>query len=285
MSASIITPATFDISKLSITDIKKLENSPSSIVYLNYNGGKLRIQAPQMPVPYDAGDYKDNKKFKVQLSFRDRASKAKVQAYYDMLQTIDKFVVDHATKVAGKWFRTPGASREMVNRDYTSSTRVSKDKEGNPKDYPPVQSIALKTNYNTGSFETALYDAGKRRLEGVTPVDVLRRGAEVTSVVDCGGIWVVGTKFGINWKLSQALINVPAEGTDVGCVIQDDEEVDDEEIAQAPAQTTQAEAADEDDEEEDETGELIEPVPVPQPVKPVVAAKTTKVVKKAAPKA
>jgi hypothetical protein len=279
---SIITPSTFDIKKLSMSEVKKLENSPSSLAYLNYNGGKLRIQVPQMPIPYDSGDYKDNGKFKAQLSFRDRASNPKVQKYYDMLQAIDNFVVDHATKNAGKWFRTPGASKEMVARDYTTSTRISKDKEGNPKDYPPTQSVALKKARGSGSFETALYDDKKRRLEGVLPTDVLRKGAEISSIVDCGGVWIVGTKFGLNWKLTQARIDVAAEGADAGCVIADDDEVDDEEIAAAPKATKATPAAEEEEEAEEEAeedeGEVVEPVPVPPPVK----AAPKKVVKKVA---
>lgn len=275
---SIVTPSTFDIKKLSMSEVKKLENSPSSLAYLNYNGGKLRIQVPQMPIPYDSGDYKDNGKFKAQLSFRDRESNVKVQKYYEMLQSIDNFVVEHATKNAGKWFRTPGASREMVARDYTTSTRVSKDKEGNPKDYPPTQSVALKKARGSGSFETALYDDKKRRLEGVLPTDVLRKGAEISSIVDCGGVWIVGTKFGLNWKLTQARIDVAAEGADAGCVIADEDEVDDEEIIAAPKAAVKAaapaeEEAEEEEAEEDE-GEVVEPVPVP------VKAAPKKVVKK-----
>ena len=278
---SIVTPSTFDVKKLSLSDPKKLENSPSSLAYLNYNGGKLRIQVPQMPIPYDSGDYKDNQKFKAQLSFRDRTSNPKVQKYYEMLQAIDNFVMDHATKNAGKWFRTPGASREMVARDYTASIRVSKDKEGNPKDYPPTQSVALKKARGSGSFETALYDEKKRRLAGVLPTDVLRRGAEISSIVDCGGVWIVNTKFGLNWKLTQARIDVPAEGADAGCIIADEDEVDDDEIAAAPkaSKASEPEEAEEAEEEaEDDEGEVVEPVPVPVPVK----AAPKKVVKKVA---
>ena len=115
-------------------------------------------------------------------------------------------------------------------------------------------------------------------MESVTPLDVLRKGAEVTGVVDCGGVWVGDKKFGITWKLTQARIDVPAQGTDMGCVIADEDEVDDEEIAaaapksRAPAPVEEAEEAEED---EDDEGEVVEPVPVP------VKAAVKKVVKKA----
>jgi hypothetical protein len=286
---SIVTPSTFDISKLSISEIKKLEKAPTSIVYLNYNGGKLRIQTPQMPIPYDAGDFNGNKKYKVNLSFRDRAQAKKVAAYYELLETIDNFVLAHAAEKenAKKWFKLPGATRDMVGAFFTPSIRVSKDKDGNPKDYPPVHSVALKTTYGSGAFETTLYDEQKRRLESVTPLDVLRKGAEITGVVDCGGVWVGDKKFGITWKLTQARVDVPAQGTDLGCVIADEDEVDDEEIAAAPKSRAAAPAApmheeeEENEDGEDDEGEILEPVPVP--VKAPVSVK--KPVKKAGAKA
>lgn len=281
---SLVTINNFDITKLSISDIKKPLNSPSSIAYLNYNGGKLRIQVPQMPIPYDSGDYNSNGKFKAQLSFRDRDINPKVQKYYEILEAIDNFVISHAAEKenAKKWFKLPGATKEMVNAFFTPSTRIGKDKDGNPKDYPPTQSVSLKKSYATGSFETFLFDDKKRPLEGILPTDVLRRGAEISSIVDCGGVWIGDKKFGITWKLYQARIDVAAAGAETGCLIEDDVEVDDSEIAaaskvvaKAPVKTAAPEEAEEEAEEaEEDDGEIVEPVPVP------VKAAPKKIVKK-----
>ena len=55
MSAPI-TPSNFDKTKLTVSDVKKLENG-SSQVYINYDGKRLRVQGPRLPIPYNAGDY------------------------------------------------------------------------------------------------------------------------------------------------------------------------------------------------------------------------------------
>ena len=217
---SVITSNTFDAKKLTVSEAKKLDNG-SSQVYINYSGGKLRLQAPRLPVPYDAGDYQGNGKHKVQFSFRDRATNKAVGAYVNTLQAIDDFVVDQATKNAGKWFKMPGASREMIALFYTPTIKLAKDKDGNPKDYPPTQSVALKQR--NGAFDATLYDNTRQELEGVTPVEVMRRGAEVTPVIDATGIWIADKKFGLTWKLVQALINVPGEGGRSGCLIVEDD--------------------------------------------------------------
>lgn len=294
---SAILASNFNASKLTLSELKKLDNG-SSQSYINYDGKKLRVHVPRMPIPMDAGDYQGNEKFKVQLSFRDRDSNPKVAAYYKMIEDIDNHVIDQALKNAGKWFKKPGISRDLVMDRFTPSIRFAKDKEGNLKPYPPTQPVALKKR--NGAFDAELYDKEKRLMEGVTPVEVLRRGAEITSILECTGIWVTDKGFGLTWKLFQAVVNQAAEGAETGCAIIDDEEevsaaavpvvakaapvkaaapapavVDDDEEADLMAAVKPVATASEDIDED----EVQEAPPVP---KKVVAAASTvkKVVKK-----
>lgn len=220
---SVIQPTSFNASLLTISEAKKLDNG-SSQAYLNYNGKKLRIQAPRMPVPMDAGDYQGNQKYKVQLSFRDKDSNPKVAAYFDMLEKIDEFLVSQAMANSGKWFKKPGMSREVATEKFTPSIKFAKDKEGNLKPYPPTQGIALKKNYTTGTFDAEIYDKNKEIIEDATPVDVLKRGCEVTPIVEATGVWITDKGFGVTWKLFQARVDVAAEGAQRGCAIQDDDD-------------------------------------------------------------
>ena len=277
MSNKPVTASKFSLSNLKVDALKKgLDNSPAAIVYINYNGGKLRVQAPRMPIPFDSGDYQGNGKFKLNLDFRTRTSNPKVAAYYDMLRAIDDFVIDAGVKNSKNWLGLDKVSRETVSALYTKSVRIGKDKEG--KDRSPVQSVAIKKNYNTGVFDTVLYDDQDRKIEGVTPMEVLRRGAEVTCILDATSIWVAGGKFGISWKLTQARVEQAAETANSAPAFVDDDE--EEEVA-APAPAAAAFVADDEaEEEEDEEEEVVEPVPAPAP-----APVAKKVVKKAAPRA
>jgi len=273
---SIVTSSNFSVSNLKVDATKKqLDNSPAAIVYLNYNGGKLRVQAPRMPVPFDSGDFQGNGKYKLNLDFKNRGTSAKVASYFDMLRAIDDYVIDQGVKNAANWLGLRGVSRETVSALYTKSIRISKDKQGN--DRAPIQSVALKKNFNTGVFDAALYDDQNRKIEGVTPMEVLRRGAEVTCILDATSIWVAGGKFGISWKLHQARVDQAAEtSTSAPAFVDDDAENDAPVAAPAPA----AFVADDEAEEEEEEEEVAEPVPVPAP-----APAPKKVVKKAAPRA
>jgi hypothetical protein len=177
-------------------------------------------------------------------------------------------------KNSKNWLGLSNVSRETVSALYTKSLRVSKDKEG--KDRSPTQSVALKKNYKTGAFDATLYDDQERKIEGVTPMEVLRRGAEVTCILHATSIWVAGGKFGITWKLHQARVDQPGESAGTAYAFVDDEEVDDDELA--PARAPAAAAFVEEDEEEEE--EVVEPVPVPAPA-PAPAKKVVKKVAKA----
>ena len=286
MSSFIVTPSNFDKSKLTVSDVKKLENG-SSQVYINYDGKRLRVQGPRLPVPYTAGDYQSNQKYKVQFSFRDRASNPKVAAYMKMLQDIDDFVVDQATKNAGKWFKMAGASREMISLFYTPTIKVSKDKEGNVKDYPPTQALGLKQR--NGAWATELYDDKRQLLEGVSPLEVLRKGAEVTPMSDASSVWIADKKFGLSWSLYQALVNAPGEGGAYGCQIQEDEDSVPVVVARTVSAQEEKSLMDAvmpsaDADEEDEEDEEDEVVPAPPVPKKTVAAAPKKVVKKVAAK-
>lgn len=295
---SVITATNFDAKKLSVSDIKKLDNG-SSQVYINYDGRRLRIQAPRMSLPYNASDYQGNQKYKTQLAMRDMESNPKIKAYFNMLEAVDNFVIDQATKNAGKWFKMSGASRDTIRLFMSSSIHYSRNKETGAivETIAPTHNVSLRQR--NGVFSTELYDAEKRPMEGVTPLDVLRQHAEVTAIIDASSIWVADKKFGISWALHQAVINKPGNDSASGCQIVDE----DEDASNVPVVSKQVSADEEDDlmaavmpakaapkaaapkapepveEDEDvDEDEVVPPPPVPKPV----AAPVKKVVKKVA---
>jgi hypothetical protein len=222
---SVTVPSHFDITRLSPSEIKRLTNG-SQTVYLNYNGGKLRLQTPQMAIPYDAGDYKSpgadkgDGNFKVSLSFRDRSSIPAIKNLYDVIERIDNFVLDKMTENAGKWLGMPGATRENLRFLYTPGIRISKEKStGLPRtDVPPTLSGALKQN--NGSFTTEIYDKDLRRSKVgdrmATPLETLVRGTEATFQLDLMAIWIAGGKFGVSWRVHSAWINKPGASASSG---------------------------------------------------------------------
>jgi hypothetical protein len=297
---SVVTSSSFVASKLGVGEYKALEKSGQ--IYLNYDGKIINFQAPQLTVPYDASDYKGDGKFKVQFSFKGRDTRPLVAKFHDTIEAIDNFVIDQAVKNCGKWFKKPGMTREMCKLFFKSTIRYSKDKDGNEKrEYPPHMAVALKrkgTKEAPGPFVAEIFDDGRKLIEGVTPVEALRRNAEVVPILTCGGIWVVDGKFGVTWNLKQAVIKVPGEGSgSAGAFLGVEEEGDgtlvtaaDEDLMAAvlPTKSTNKFAAaasveeedeeNEDEQEEDEEDHVEEAPKIP--AKPVKAAAPVKAVPK-----
>jgi hypothetical protein len=299
---SVITSSTFDISKLSVGEPKKLDYS--STVYLDYDGNKrVRIQGPRMALPFDLKDYEGNKKFKVQFNLKDHESNPKMKAYFDMLQQIDEFVVSKAVANADKWLNKKGKSREVIEEGYTRSIKLPKDSS---KSYPPSQAVTVKHDgkhvngvQQMGKFLVELYDNDNQAIED-SPLNHLKRGAMVTPILEAAGIWIAGKgNFGITWKLHQARVDVPGENARSGCAILDDDESgvvvssagvsaieEDAELLAAvlPPKSVAAAVADEDEDEEGvDDDEVVQPVPVPKKAAPSPAPATApvrKVVKK-----
>jgi hypothetical protein len=291
---SVITSSSFVNSKLGVGELKAL--AKSSQVYLNYDGRRMLLQAPQLTVPYDASDYQGDGKFKVQFSFKGRDTNPRVAKFHDVIEAIDNFVVDMAVKNCGKWFKKPGMTRDMLKLFFKPTLRYSKDKDGNEKrEYPPHMSVALKRKpspTNDGPFIAEIYDDARKMIQDKSPVEALRRNAEVVPILSCGGVWIVDGKFGITWTLHQAIIKVPGEGTSSGGFLGVEDEAGDSTLVTAadedlmaavlPSTTTHGGAGtavdeDEDDDEDEDEDHVEAAPPVPVRKAPVHVKAPTKV--------
>ncbi len=213
--SAVVTPETFNVSKLSISAPKTLD-SGAKTAYLNYDGGKFIFQsAKEMTIPYglnkfDQGQKADNPEFSIDLSFKGYDTEGtSINKYHEALSQLDNFVVEEAYKNRATWF-SGGAtkSKEVINAFYTPIIKVPIDKQGNPKPYPPTQKVKLRKL--GGEFEVKIYDADKKRI--TDPIDeVLVKGTTVTVIIECGGIWFAGGKFGISWRAKQIMVHKSPE--------------------------------------------------------------------------
>ncbi len=212
---SIVTPETFSVAKLSISAPKTLD-SGAKTAYLNYDGGKLIFQtAAEMTIPYglskfEQGPKADNPDYSIDVQFKGYEMEGSpVNLYHTALSKLDEFVMEEAYKNRASWF-SGGAtkSREVINAFYTPTIKIAIDKQGNPKPYPPTQKIKLRKM--AGEFEVKIYDNDKKRI--TDPIDeVLVKGCTVTVIIECGGIWFAGGKFGVTWRAKQIMLHKSPE--------------------------------------------------------------------------
>ena len=312
MSSAIVSPASFDVSNVSITPPKLLA-SGAKMASLNYDGRRLTMQIGSLPVPYGMSvfDKAGPVKYSVDMSLRGyEGENPKAKAIHDAFAQLDEYMIQQGVKNSKSWFKQE-LSREVVKAFYTPSLRFSKDADGNPKPFPPTLKVALKQR--DGKFDTHVYDDKKRELTELPMEDILVKGANITVLIECTGVWFGGSKYGISWKAVQIRVDslpdrirgfafledgegshqqreqapsraapapapvAAAPRSNTFQALAEEEDVDDEEVFQAPAPAAvvnrQAPAFD------DEEADDVAPIAVP---KKVVTAKT--VVKKVVPK-
>ena len=308
MSSAVVSPSSFDVSNVSIS-APKLLPSGAKQAYLNYDGRKLTMQVGSLPVPYGMSVYDKAGpvKYSVDMSLRGYdGENPKAKSVFDAFSKLDDYMIQQGVDNSKAWFKQQ-LSKDVVKAFYTPSLRFSKDAEGNPKPYPPTVKVALKQR--EGKFDTRVYDDKKRELTELPMEDILVKGANITVLIECTGVWFAGSKYGISWKAVQirvdslpdrirgfafledgesaaapspvrAATKAPAPAPNAFQALAEDEEVDDEEVFSAPAPQPAAKPAAPvfDDEADD-----VAPVAVPKKVATVkkIVTKVAAPVKKA----
>jgi len=290
MSSAIVFPKDFKPSSITISPIKVMDSGAKQ-AYVNYEGHSMMMQVSGLTVPYGMSmfDKAGPVKYSVDLSLKGYdGDNVKVKQIYEAFNSLDEYMIDMGTKFSKQWFKSD-LSRDIIKAFYTPSVRFSKDAEGNLKPYPPTLKIQLKQR--EGKFETAVYDEKKRPLSDIPLEDILVKGATISSLIQCTGVWFAGSKFGLSWKAMQikadhlpesirgfafrdedeAVSRVavpppapPAPSSNSFSALDDEDEMVNDEAALAPPKTVVTPPTAEDDDEAD----IVEPVAVPK--KPTV---------------
>ena len=206
MSSAIVSPASFDSANVSVS-APKLLPSGAKQAYLNYDSRKLTMQIGSLPVPYGMSVYDKAGpvKYSVDLSLRGyEGENPKAKAVFDAFSALDEYMIQQGVKNSKAWFKQD-LSKDVVKAFYTPSLRFSKDADGNPKPYPPTVKVSLKQR--DGKFDTRVYDDKKRELTELPMEDVLVKGANITVLMECTGVWFAGSKYGISWKAIQIRVD------------------------------------------------------------------------------
>ena len=206
MSQNIVLPSTFN-SKAKITiSAPKLLSSGAKQAYFNYDGQRLVMQtASEMSSPFglNVADKYGPPEYSVGLSFRGHEQNTEVKQFMDAIAFIDEFMINEGVKNSKAWFKDT-LGREVVKAFYTPTLKYSKDKEGNVLDYPPT--IRLKLRKFGEEFEAKFYDNDGTPHKDVPIEDLLVKGAQMTAIIECAGIWFSGSKYGLTWRAKQIAV-------------------------------------------------------------------------------
>jgi len=211
MSKLIVKVSDFSTANLKEGQVKSLE-SGGKMASLSYNGAPFVTQIGPLTLPYGMNvfDKAGPVKYSMDLSLRGYEDDENVKAIYEAFSALDEWMIDQGQKNSKAWFKTDLSKpeqRSVVKAFYTPMVKFSKDADGNPKPYPPTIKINLrKDKNNTDAWEVKVYervDGDVRKVESVPLEDLLVKGAQISTLIQCTSIWFAGSKFGLSWKANQ----------------------------------------------------------------------------------
>jgi hypothetical protein len=200
---SIVLPSDFDVSLITYSEPRVLDNG-GKVVYVSFNKKKLIMQTPEMMAPFGLSKWnnegKANDKYSLDLSFKGRDSREVLNKFYDGLKSFDKKLVEDGLNHCQAWLKKQYKSLDVVEALYTPIVKHAKDDK-----YPPTFKLSLP--HNGSQFTCDVYD-GNRNLVDIANMET--KGARVSAIIQCVGIWIAGSKYGCSWKVLQMKITPPS---------------------------------------------------------------------------
>jgi hypothetical protein len=232
MASMIRIASEIDISKVEFGPVKTLSSGAKSVP-LRYEGRNLMIETPSLSLPYGVNKFDKTPgaapKYSVDFSLRGADESADVGALKEFMESFDERMVQAGMDNAGAWFKMAKPNQEVIKAFYTPLVKVSVDKDGNPKPYPPTFKLALRKRMirkagdkegvpdpeeTVSAFETKFYNAAEGNAEfggDLKVEDVLPKRAQVGVIMQCTGIWFAGGKYGTTWKSVQVRVDSQPE--------------------------------------------------------------------------
>ena len=225
MASFSIKDSNFDGDLMTAKPVKSQPTGMKMVVF-RYNNNNLRLQTPQMPQAFDMNENKSEStgriSYSTNLSFRYDQEDDKVSAFREILESIDAYNVDFATKnsleLFGKKYK-----KEMIEEFHKPIVKWPKNDQYRP-------TIKIKLPFRDGIPDFQVYDRKKKQFDiydsETTESDLSMFSPHTKSVylIEYTGIWVIGKQFGAGWKLIQAKLYNEEQIQGCGIITDSDDE-------------------------------------------------------------
>jgi len=279
MADSIIDGTQFNTQNIMYSQPKVNSQGGKSVNILNKQSKSYLSLSTPLMLTWGASDFVDEKtgkgngKFEMSLQFpSDEYRNSDTDAFLKNMIALEEKIKADALTNSKDWFGKVHKNAEVVDALWTPMLKYPKNKVTGEYDLTKSPTLRIKLPTWEGVWKSEVYDEDGLALfpdlarPNVTPLDYLRKGIQLSSLVQCGGIWFANGKFGITWKLVQAVVQKPRETLSGKCFIKL-KDADKEKLKAAPAPPATSlvdeydatEVADSDDEDVD-----VEPEPEPE---------------------
>ena len=270
MADTIIDGTSFNVENIRYSPPKANSAGGKSVNILNKDTKSgLRIACPLM-LTWGAADFVDpktgqsNGKYDLSLQFPSEEYKTEeADAFLKNMIAFEEKIKADALANSKDWFGKVHKSADIIDELFTPMLKYPKIKGSAEPDMTKNPTLRLKIPQWQGAWKCEVYDEEDNALfpnkenSTVTPLDFLRKGVMLASVIQCGGIWFTNGKFTVTWKLVQCVVQKPKASITGKCLIKlkpaEKEKLKSAAPVAEPAdETVNAHVEDSDDEQEQE---------------------------------
>jgi hypothetical protein len=294
--ATIINGTTFNAANDFVyTKAKVNANGRKQVGILNQSNKKSLYLSSPLMLTWGVNVYEDDatgrKTYDMALQFpNDEYNNPECTEFLKNMQQFEQQIKEDAVKNSKDWLNKTKLVPEAVDALWTPMLKYPKDKDTGEPDYSRPPTLKIKIPFWEGEFKNVeLYNDSKELIFPMEDSDVeitelIAKATNVATLIQCGGIWVANGKFGVTWKLFQAVVK-PRTSLSGKCHIElsqkereklnsaaDNDNSDDE---SAPV-SRESNVRVQDSEDEDEEAEIVENTKkmAQAEIKEVVEAKT-----------
>ena len=220
MAETVIDATQFNCEIIKYTAPKAGGAGGKSVNILNRKTNtRLNLSTPVM-LTWGASDFVDpqsgkgNGKFDMSLQFpTDEYKNDEETAFLENMKLFEQKIKADALANSKEWFGKLHKSAEVVEALYSPMLKYSKDRNTGEPDLSKSPSLKVKLPVWEGVWRCEVYDDDGVKLfpntNGISPVELIPKATQVSVLMTCGGLWFANGKFGVTWKLVQAMVQKP----------------------------------------------------------------------------
>jgi hypothetical protein len=240
----------FDVSKVSFSHAKAM-SSGAKLFFLEYDGGPIVIQSPEMALTFDPQTYEDGPGAKYTVKTNMNLSNESCKLFHDKMVEFDERIRVLSKENSVEWFKKKNLSDDVIESMFTPTIRVHVDGEtGEPSGrFPPT--FGFKVKKKDGNFMCGLFNGSEPKIivDGKRmhpPINVndkegenymeftkcMKKGTQVKGLFKCDFVWGPPNKLGATWSAQQLRIKVPKGFDEYAFMDDSDDEGQSEKLAQ-----------------------------------------------------
>ena len=215
--AQILSGVEFDAaSDLTFTKAKINANGRKQVGILNTKSKKGVYLSTPLMLTWGVNEFVDDKtgtkSYDMALQFpNDEYNNPECIAFLKNMQQLEQRIKTDAITNCKDWLNKTKTTPDAIDALWTPMLRYPKDKETGDFDYSRAPTLKVKLNFWEGEYKnTEIYDDNQMQLfpndNDTLPLELITKGSHVATLLSCGGIWVANGKFGVTWRLFQAVV-------------------------------------------------------------------------------